>query len=80
MNFEENEYCLFEIGTGQLGLEPDLVCEAMISAASEQLHQCQLDVIFVIYPITGIKEEDECYQVLFWFFFVDFFNEYFLFE
>jgi hypothetical protein len=57
---------LFEkIGTGQLGLDPFFVCEAMIGAASECLHQYKLDVSFVIYSSTGMAEEDECYQVRF---------------
>ena len=52
-----------KVGTGQLGLDPSLVCEAMISAAIERLHQSQIHVTFVIYPSTGIPNEDECYQV-----------------
>lgn len=52
-----------KIGTGQLGLDPSLVCEAMISAAVERLHRLKMHVVFVIYPSTGIPNEDECYQV-----------------
>ncbi|CAF1139371.1 unnamed protein product [Adineta steineri] len=51
------------IGTGQLGLDPAFVSEAMISAASECLHQYQIDVTFVIYSSNGMNEDDECYQV-----------------
>ncbi|CAF0967945.1 unnamed protein product [Rotaria sordida] len=56
------------IGTGQLGLDPAFVCEAMINAASDCLHQYKIDVIFVIYPSTQINnnhqnDDDECYQV-----------------
>jgi hypothetical protein len=38
----------------------------MISAASERLHQYKIDVLFVIYPSSGISDEDqdECYQVI----------------
>jgi len=38
----------------------------MISAASERLHQYKMDVLFVIYPSSGISDEDqdECYQVI----------------
>ncbi|CAF3313561.1 unnamed protein product [Rotaria socialis] len=55
------------IGTGQLGLDPAFVCEAMISAASERLHQYKMDVLFVIYSSTGLNShhdnDDECYQI-----------------
>jgi hypothetical protein len=54
---------LKKIGTGQLGLDPFFVCEAMISAASERLHRYKIDVLFVIYSSNRIDDEDECYQV-----------------
>jgi len=37
----------------------------MISAASERLHQYEIDVLFVIYSSNGMNDEDECYQVIF---------------
>jgi len=55
---------LKKIGSGQLGLDPFFVCETMISAASERLHQFKMDVFFVIYSSTEINDEDECYQVI----------------
>jgi len=55
---------LKKIGSGQLGLDPFFVCETMISAASERLHQFKMDVLFVIYSSTEIDDEDECYQVI----------------
>jgi hypothetical protein len=55
---------LKKIGSGQLGLDPFFVCETMISAASERLHQFKIDVLFVIYSSTEINDEDECYQVI----------------
>jgi hypothetical protein len=36
----------------------------MISAASERLHQYQMDVLFVIYPSNEMTDEDECSQVV----------------
>ena len=54
---------LKKIGTGQLGLDPAFVCEAMISAASERLHQYKMNVLFVIYQSSRVNNDDECYQV-----------------
>ncbi|CAF1221473.1 unnamed protein product [Adineta ricciae] len=51
------------IGTGELNLDPLFVCEALIGAASERLHQYQMNVIFVVYPKSDRIEEDGCYQI-----------------
>jgi O-acetyl-ADP-ribose deacetylase (regulator of RNase III) len=54
---------IFKIGTGTIGLDANKVCEAMISAASECLHQYKMDVIFVIYQSSGSEHSGEPYQV-----------------
>ncbi len=46
-------FLIFKIGTGQIGLDPNKVCESMINAASERLHKYKMDVLFVIYASGG---------------------------
>ncbi|CAF0869430.1 unnamed protein product [Rotaria sp. Silwood1] len=57
------------IGAGQLGLDPVFVSETMINAVNQCLKQYKIDVLFVIYPSSGINpnhqhdDDDECYQI-----------------
>ncbi|CAF0723972.1 unnamed protein product [Adineta steineri] len=51
------------IGTGEIGLSTAKVCEAMVGAASERLHRCTLDVIFVIYSSGENKYKNNSYQI-----------------
>ena len=55
---------IFKIGTGEIGLDVKKVCESMISAASECLHQYTMDVLFVLYTSSGRQHNQDSYQVI----------------
>lgn len=57
--------CVNQIGTGQLELDSWVVCEALIGAARECLHQYSMNVKFVIYSFSSDDNANECYQVRF---------------
>ncbi|UJR14273.1 hypothetical protein I4U23_001263 [Adineta vaga] len=51
------------IGTGQIGLDTQHVCEAMIDASNKTLQKCTMNVLFVLYPSKETKYNDKSYQV-----------------
>ena len=55
---------IFEVGTGEIGLDVNKVSEAMISAASECLHKYKMDVTFVIYSSSASTDNRPSYRVI----------------
>ncbi|CAF0976457.1 unnamed protein product [Rotaria sp. Silwood1] len=51
------------VGTGNIGLNPHQVCESMMTAASERLRTCKMDVLFVIYPSTQSNHDRYSYSI-----------------